>query len=34
MERAQCIANVAYDESEKVENWVLSRKSGLQVQGC
>ena len=34
MERAKCIANVTYDESQKVENWVVCKKAGLQVQGC
>ena len=32
MERAKCIASVTYDESQKVENWVLAQKDG--VQGC
>jgi hypothetical protein len=32
MERAKCIANVTYDESQKVENWVVAQKDG--VQGC
>jgi hypothetical protein len=32
LERATCIANVTYDESQKVEAWVLAQKDG--VQGC
>jgi hypothetical protein len=32
LERAKCIANATYDESQKVESWVLAQKEG--VQGC
>jgi hypothetical protein len=34
MERATCIANVTYDESQKVEHWVVYKKASLQAQGC
>ncbi len=34
MERATCIANVTYDESQKVEHWVVYKKSDLTAQGC
>jgi hypothetical protein len=34
MERATCIANVTYDESQKVEHWVVYKKDSLQAQGC
>lgn len=32
MESASCVANVTYDESRKVETWIVSQKDG--VQGC
>jgi hypothetical protein len=32
MERATCIAVVTYDQSQKVETWVVTKKDG--VQGC
>jgi len=34
LEHAKCIAKVTYDESEKVENWVVYEKTGVQIQGC
>jgi hypothetical protein len=34
LERATCIAKVTYDESGKVDKWVLYEKAGLQIQGC
>ncbi len=32
MESASCVANVSYDQSHKVDAWVVSKKDG--VQGC
>jgi hypothetical protein len=34
LESAKCIANVSYDEAQKVEHWALSQKGGNQMQGC
>jgi len=34
LDRATCLAKVTYDESEKVEHWVVFKQAGLQIQGC
>lgn len=34
LERAECIAKVTYDESQKVENWVVYEKAGVQIKSC
>jgi hypothetical protein len=35
LDSAKCIANVSYDETQKVEHWAISRKGGgNQMQGC